>query len=463
MDMDFRKDPNLLASIVDVIPHGVFTVDPNGLIVGWSAGAEQITGYTSAEVVGKSCYILEGPQCKGAGRIMDLFQNPDLPGISNQECKFIAKDGREHHILGNARVLRDPQGQVLGAVGTFTDLTSVLTNNESVALLDHQPEVGTNFHGLVGESPLMREVFHRLHLAGQSDVTVLIKGESGTGKEVAARAIHTLSARGRKPFVAINCSAIPETLLESELFGHVKGAFTGAVVDKVGVFQAVDKGTLFLDEIGDMSPLLQLKLLRVLQEREIRRVGGDQTIKVDVRLITATHKDLASLVRAGVIREDFYYRIRVFEIALPPLRDRKEDIPLLADHFVNKYTLSTGKRVKGVARDALQRMMDYPWPGNVRELQHAIEHAFVSVTGESISLLDLPPQIAHPHGQRARLHPEVSPEAENQIERRRIENALRECGGNRTEAAKLLGISRVSLWKKMRRYVIGDQDELLTG
>jgi two-component system response regulator HydG len=243
----------------------------------------------------------------------------------------------------------------------------------------------------------------------------------------------------------------------------VKGAFTGAVVDKVGVFQAVDKGTLFLDEIGDMSPLLQLKLLRVLQEREIRRVGGDQTIKVDVRLITATHKDLASLVRAGVIREDFYYRIRVFEIAIPPLRDRKEDIPLLADHFVNKYTLSTGKRVKGVARDALQRMMDYPWPGNVRELQHAIEHAFVSVTGESISLLDLPTQINDPHGHRARLHPEVSPEAENQIERRRIENALRQCGGNRTEAAKLLGISRVSLWKKMRRYGVGNHGELLTG
>jgi two-component system, NtrC family, response regulator HydG len=218
------------------------------------------------------------------------------------------------------------------------------------------------------------------------------------------------------------------------------------------MFQAADKGTLFLDEIGDMSPLIQLKLLRVLQEREIRRVGDDHTIKVDVRLITATHKDLASLVQTGAIREDFFYRIRVFEIAIPPLRERREDIPVLVDHFITKFNLITGKQIKGVARDAMHRMMAYPWPGNVRELQHAIEHAFVSVADDSINLLDLPPQIYDRHAHRSGPHPELSLAAENQIERRRIEEALQQAGGNRTDAAKGLGISRVSLWKKMRRY-----------
>jgi two-component system, NtrC family, response regulator HydG len=454
MDIDFRNDPRILSRIVDVIPHGVFTVDQNGIIVGWSVGAERITGYSSADVVGKSCHILEGSPCKGASRIMDLLENPNPSGITNQECKFVAKDGQEHHLLGNVRHLTDEQGQTLGAVGIFTDVTSVLVTNEKITLHEEQPEIRTDFHGLVGESPQMREVSHRLQLAGQSDVTVLLRGESGTGKELAAKAIHTLSSRGKKPFIAVNCSAIPETLLESEFFGHVKGAFTGAVQDKVGMFQAGDKGTLFLDEIGDMSQLLQLKLLRVLQEREIRRVGDDHTIKVDVRLITATHKDLASLLHTGVIREDFYYRIRVFEIALPPLRERREDIPVLVNHFITKYSRSTGKRVKGIARDALQRMTAYPWPGNVRELQHAIEHAFVTVTGDSINLLDLPPQIYDPRPHRGRLHPELSLTAENQIERRRIEEALQQSGGNRTDAAKILGISRVSLWKKMRGYGI---------
>jgi PAS domain S-box-containing protein len=454
MDMDFRKDPSLLSSIVDVVPHGVFTVDQNGIIVGWSAGAEQITGYSSADVVGKSCHILDGPQSKGAARIVDLLEDPNVSVISNQERRFIDKHGREHYILGNIRSVTDAHGKVLGAVGTFTDLTPVMQKNEKITLREDQAESHADFHGLVGESPLMRDVSHRLQLASRSDVTVLIKGESGTGKELAARAIHTLSARGRKPFVAINCSAIPETLLESELFGHVKGSFTGAVQDKVGMFQAADKGTLFLDEIGDMSPLLQVKLLRVLQESEIRRVGDDHTIKVDVRLITATHKDLAGLVLTGAMREDFYYRVRVFEIAIPPLRERRDDIPILADHFITKFNQSTGKKIKGIARDALHRMMAYPWPGNVRELQHAIEHAFVTVTGDSINLLDLPPETYNPHAHRARIHPEPSLAAEHQEERRRIEEALQQAGGNRTDAAKSLGISRVSLWKKMRRYGI---------
>ena len=457
-DMDFRRDPSILSQVVDVIPHGVFTVDQNGIIVGWSAGAEQITGFSSADVVGKSCNILEGPQSKGATRIIDLLENPNLTVISNQERRFIDKHGREHYILGNIRSVADAHGKVLGAVGTFTDLTPVMQNNEKITLREEEAESPTDFHGLIGESPLIRAVSHRLQLASQSDVTVLLRGESGTGKELAAKAIHALSARGKKPFIAMNCSAIPETLLESELFGHVKGAFTGAVQDKVGVFQAVDKGTLFLDEIGDMSPLLQVKLLRVLQEREIRRVGDDHTIKVDVRLITATHKDLASLVPTGAIREDFFYRIRVFEIALPPLRERKEDIPILADHFITKFNLSTGKKVKGIARDALHRMMAFTWPGNVRELQHAIEHAVLVTRGPQLVLDDFPEPL-----QRASAEPgapvtvapsEVPAGSLEEIERASILKALEATKWNKQAAAALLGLRRPTLYSKMRKHGI---------
>ena len=236
----------------------------------------------------------------------------------------------------------------------------------------------------------MQEVFRRLRLAAQSDVTILLTGESGTGKELAARAVHALSSRKDKPFYAINCAAIPETILESELFGHVKGAFTGAIRDKVGVFQAADGGTLFLDEIGDTSPLLQLKLLRVLQEGEIRRVGDERGIKVNVRLLTATNKDLKAQLASGDMREDFYYRIRVFEITLPPLRNRREDLPLLVNHFIAEASKVHHRAVKDIANDALQHLMNYSWPGNVRELKNAIEHAFVIVSGDCLTLLDLP-------------------------------------------------------------------------
>jgi DNA-binding NtrC family response regulator len=300
----------------------------------------------------------------------------------------------------------------------------------------------------------MQEVFRRLRLAAQSDVTVLLTGESGTGKELAARAIHAVSARQDHPFLGVNCAAIPETLLESELFGHVKGAFTGAVRDKIGVFQAAHGGTLFLDEVGDMSPLLQLKLLRVLQEREMQRVGDDRPLNVDVRLITATNKDLKHLLASGALREDFYYRIRVFEITLPPLREHREDIPLLVNHFVAELSRTRGKAVKGIARDALQRMLDYSWPGNVRELKNAVEHAFVTVSGDRITLLDLPPELRSPPGPRTGPRPETMLTPDEHAERRRILDALQKTGGSRSEAARILGFSRVTLWKKMRRFGI---------
>ena len=454
MELDFRKNPHILETMVDALADGIFTVDANGIIVSWSVGASRITGYAAHEIVGKPCHILEGQNCKGFSKVTDFLENPTpYPwGICNQECKVLSRDGRELYLYGNVSILRDPQGQVAGAVGTFTDLTSFILAKEKIKVLEEQTRSRDSFQQMVGKSPIMQEIFRRLRLAAQSDVSVLLTGESGTGKELAARAIHALSNRKDRPFFAINCSAIPETLLESELFGHVKGAFTGAVRDKVGMFQAAEGGTLFLDEIGDTSHLLQLKLLRVLQEAEVRRVGDERTTKVDVRLLTATNKSLKGLMASGAMREDFYYRIRVFEITLPPLRERREDLPLLVNHFISAGAKTHHHPVKDIAKDAMQHLMNHHWPGNVRELKNAIDHAFVTVTGDCITLLDLPPELRLTTHAPSRIPPEshrLSPDQES--EREQILKALQQSNGSKTAAAKLLGFSRVTLWKKLHK------------
>ncbi len=460
MELDFLKDPSILGSIVNAIPVGLFTVDADGRFVAWSDGAERITGYCRAEVLGQPCQLLEGPNCKGFATLNDLLRAPgSFRGeICSQECKILSKDGRELFIHGCVRILLDEQGALAGAVGAFMDITSLVLANEKIARLEQQVGQRTKFEQLVGKSPAMQEVYRRLKLAADSDVAVVITGESGTGKELAARAVHLQSARRDKPFVAINCSAIPEPLLESELFGHVKGAFTGATFDKVGVFEAADGGTLFLDEIGDVSPTIQLKLLRVLQESEIRRVGESRTRNVDFRLITATNQDLKKLVAQGKIREDFFYRINVFEIRMPPLRERREDIPLLVEHFIDELSRAKGRPIDGITRDALQLLMEYDWPGNVRQLRNVIERASVLASADRLTYLDMPPEIRNPHAARfPNAHVDLSPE--EQEERERIIAALRQTNGNRTKAAELLGISRVTLWKKMGRYAINVQGE----
>ncbi len=440
--------------MVDAMGDGVFTVNARGHIVAWSTGAARITGYSSDEVIGKSCHILEGPNCKGFSKLTEFLENPtSYPwGICNQECKVWSKAGKELYIYGNVSVLRDERGEVVGAVGTFTDLTSFILAKEKIRVLEEQVGSKESFQQMVGRSVAMQDVFRRLRLAAQGDVPVLLTGESGTGKELAARAIHALSARKDKPFFAINCSAIPETLIESELFGHVRGAFTGAIRDKVGVFQAAEGGTLFLDEIGDTSPLLQLKLLRVLQESEIRRVGDEKHIKVDVRLVTATNKDLKHLLTTGAVREDFFYRIRVFEIALPALRERREDLPLLVRHFLAEGSKVYGRAINEISQDGMQQMVKYSWPGNIRELRNAIEHAFVTAEGDCLTVLDLPLEIrtAASHASNAVSKEPLTPE--QQAERDRILEALRQTQGSKTKAAKLLGYSRVTLWKKLQKF-----------
>jgi two-component system response regulator HydG len=312
--------------------------------------------------------------------------------------------------------------------------------------------------GMVGETPIMRAVFQSIEKVAPTDASVYIHGESGTGKELVARAIHARSKRADGPFVKVNCGALTETLLESELFGHEKGAFTGAIKRKLGRFELADKGTLFLDEIGDVTPGLQLKLLRVLQEREFERVGGEETIKVDVRVVSATHRDIQAEVAAGRFREDLFYRLHVVPCVVPPLRERKEDIPRLVAHFVAKLGPRTNAAIKGVSDAALARLMTHSWPGNVRELENVIEQSLVFSEGELIEVGALPAGVRGGAGENTLAVPtgEMSlPDILEDLERQLIQRAYEKSGGVKTECARLLGIKTSALYYKLEKYGIG--------
>jgi len=321
-------------------------------------------------------------------------------------------------------------------------------------------EVGTRygFGNLLGRSSAMRALLGQLEQVAATRSTVLLMGESGTGKELAARALHYNSDRAERPFVIIDCAAIPETLQESELFGHTRGAFTGAVAAKRGLFEEAHGGTLFLDEVGDLSAATQAKLLRVLQEGTIRRLGDTRTIQVDARIIAATNRDLPAEVRAGRFREDLFFRLDVLPLRLPPLRERPEDIPLLTEHFLRRFAAETGRPVRQIAPPALDCLMAYRWPGNVRELEHAIERAVLLSQGETLEVGDLPPAVQGGGGQGVEEAPlslrEAVARLNADLERGLIRRALARTGGNRTEAAALLGISRRALLYKLKGYGI---------
>jgi len=314
-----------------------------------------------------------------------------------------------------------------------------------------------SFDNIIGKSENMQRVYQLLRDVAASDSTVLITGESGTGKELVARAIHANSPRCNKPFVVINSAAIPDTLLESELFGHEKGSFTGAVARKVGKFEAADGGSVFLDEIGDLSPSLQVKLLRVLQEREFERVGGLDKIEVDVRIISATNKDLQKEVEAKRFREDLYYRLNVLQIELPPLSQRREDIPMLAMHFLQRYATQMKKDIKGISNDAMELLHEHPWKGNVRELENAVERAVVMAKGDFLERDDFPIQIDQikeiPAEEQYLRETRKTPSVES-LEKEALETAIKKCGGNISMAAKKLGIGRDTIYRKMRKYGI---------
>ncbi|MBJ9260590.1 sigma-54-dependent response regulator transcription factor ZraR [Citrobacter amalonaticus] len=327
-----------------------------------------------------------------------------------------------------------------------TTLENALAHTRTPA--SELPSVSASQFGMVGKSPAMQQLLSEIAMVAPSDATVLIHGDSGTGKELVARALHASSARSDKPLVTLNCAALNESLLESELFGHEKGAFTGADKRREGRFVEADGGTLFLDEIGDISPMMQVRLLRAIQEREVQRVGSNQTISVDVRLIAATHRDLAEEVKVGRFRQDLYYRLNVVTIETPALRQRREDIPLLADHFRQRFAERNRKAVKGFTPRAMDLLIHYDWPGNIRELENAIERSVVLLTGEYISERELPLAIASqplPHMTEQTIQPLV------EVEKEVILAALEKTGGNKTEAARQLGITRKTLLAKLSR------------
>ncbi len=445
-----------LESILQTLAEGLFITDQQGNIRYCNKALESMTGKNSAELIGQKCCTLMKELCTPPPEC-NLFSKGE---ITSTECLLLHQSGKTIPVLKNARVLKDGEGNVVGAVETITDISILKKTEQRLHQLEQNTGRREQLGRIVGKSQVIQDVFNLIELAAASNATVLITGETGTGKELAALATHENSPRSNGPFIKLNCSALPETLLESELFGHARGAFTGAIKDKTGRFEMADGGTLFLDEIGELSPLIQVKLLRFLQEKEFERVGENITRKSDVRIIAATHRDLRKLVNEGVFREDLYYRLKVFPIHIPPLRERKEDIGPLIDHFINKFNLETGKAIQGLTHDAAVTMMDYCWPGNIRELENAIEHAFVTCQETRIDIFDLPLEI-----RKVELRKNIcSPERQNKppisdyyyqkrppLTDEIFKAVLRECNGNQSEAARRLGVDRTTVWRKMKK------------
>ncbi len=449
--------------LLESIAEGVFTLNREGRISFWNGSMERITGYSADEALGQTCGLLQFNRCFGRTcpegiQECGIYENGRIDG---KECLLRHKDGTDIPVLKNARVVRDNKGEVQGVVETITDLTDLSKArqqaDEAFRLLGEKHRL----HNIIGSSQAMKQVFSAIRSAAASEATILIQGESGTGKELAAGAIHYHSSRSDNPFVVVNCSALSESLLESELFGHVRGAFTGAVHDRTGRFEAAAGGTLFLDEIGDISPFIQIKLLRVIQERVIERVGDSKPRNVDIRIITATNKDLYQMVKEGRFREDLYYRLKVFPIHLPPLNQRRKDIPLLISHFIFVQNRKTGKQIKGATQPAMRIMMDFPWPGNIRELENAIEHAFVLCESEYIDIFDLPVEVRRfeyrPHEVRPAQEKASARHRSQGLTRDHLMEVLRSSDWNKAEVGRRIGLSRAAVWKYMKKWDIPQQ------
>jgi PAS domain S-box-containing protein len=424
----------------------VFTVDRDFVITSFNRAAERITGFTAAEAVGERCYnIFRAPVCqRGCLLAETIATGCEVTGL---ELTILNRSNEEVPISISTAVLRDGDGNVMGGVETFRDLTAVTS-------LRQQMRRRFTLHAMLSKHHRMQEIFDLVPDVARSNATVLIHGETGTGKELLAHAIHSESPRREAPFVKVNCGALPDTILESELFGHVAGAFTDARADRKGRFELADQGTIFLDEIGDTSSAMQTKLLRVMQDGEFEPVGSSLTRTTDVRVIAATHRDLKEEVAAGRFREDLYYRINTVRVSLPPLRERRGDIPLLTEHFMERFNGLTGKQVSTVSGDAMTALMRHDWPGNVRELEHAIEHAFVLAKGPSIEADHLPAEVTRSSPATVQTLAPAAPTRTHQlaaVERDVIEQALHEHRWNRAAVCRALGMSRTTLWRKMRR------------
>jgi PAS domain S-box-containing protein len=428
--------------LIDKLPEAVFTITPHWRISSFNQMAEKITGYAREEAIGKYCWeVFHSDKCKLTCPLRTALDGGQ--SAMDQEVRILNKEGIRQAILVNTSVLRDDNGLVMGAVETFRPLTGEI-----------HPLNGVDFHysfaNIVGKSESMQRLFTAVPDIAASEANVLITGESGTGKDLFARAIHNHSLRSKGPFVAVNCSSFAETLLESELFGHEKSAFTGADHAKHGRFEMAKGGTIFLDEIGDLKRELQVKLLRVIEQREFERVGGTRTIPLQARIISATNMNLAEAIREGRFREDFYYRLKTVHLTIAPLRERKEDIPLLVSYFIKKLNKQYHKSVRSVDTKVMRFFQEYHFPGNVRELERALEHAYVFVKGPVIFMSHLPAReefILDDNSQQA-----AAPSNFKKNSKDAILWALAQTDGKRREAAELLRISRTSLWRLMKNY-----------
>jgi PAS domain S-box-containing protein len=436
----YHTNPEVAQIILDSVTDGVFTVDKDWRINSFNEAAERITGVHRSQAMGKLCCdVFRASICETECALRNTIET-EQP-IVNKAVYIIDATGRKIPISISTAILRDNDGEFLGGVETFRDLSLVED-------LRRELEDRYSFADIIGRSQAMMSLFDLLPVIAEVDTTVLIQGASGTGKELFARAIHDLSPRRRKKFVAINCGALPDTLLESELFGFKAGAFTDARRDKPGRFAIAEGGTIFLDEIGDISQAMQVRLLRVLQERVYEPLGSVEPVHSNVRIITATHRDLSELVERGEFREDLYYRVNVMRLQLPDLRDRREDIPLLINHFVGRFNRIHNKDIVGISDDVLDLLMRYDFPGNARELENVIEHAFVLCRGGLIELRHLPPEVLDTVGPPAvKVQPGTTLRA---IEALHISDALRRNEGNRKAAAEELGIHPSTLLRKIR-------------
>lgn len=412
---------------------GVYVVDQNQQVLHWSLGAEKLSGLNCDDVIGKVC--------------LQEFAITDASNDKEQLIKLTRVDGHNIEVKKVVQVLHDKVGAFAGGIGLLFSCSEQVMNT---VLLKAAAEAKQSFQGILSRSPAMQAVFQIIQNAAETEATVLVRGESGSGKELVARAIHDLSARHNAPFLAINCAALSSSLLDSELFGHVRGAFTGAIKDHSGLFLRAHGGTLFLDEVAELPLELQAKLLRVIQERNYIPVGGDRSIAVDVRIVAATHRSLREEVKNGRFREDLMYRLRVVPIFIPPLRERREDISLLLWHFIQQHNAASFRKIEKIDPQAMRVLLDYPWPGNIRELHNVVEYAFAVGRGTVLRLSELPPEFREPQGvnQPIRQNAPLSAEQESAA----IRQALDQSNGMITPAAQLLGMSRATFWRKRKFY-----------
>ncbi len=444
-------------TILESISDGVFTVDSSWHITSFNKAAERIIGIRKKDAIGKLCHeVFKSNMCESECPLRKTMKTGKP--IIDKKGYCLSPAGEKIPISVSTALLIDADGKIQGGAETFRDLREIVALKEQ---LEDRDAVG----GFQSRTTEMRKILELLPTIAESTATVLIEGETGTGKEVIARRIHSLSDRAEGPFVGINCGALPDSLLESELFGYKKGAFTGADKNKEGRFKRAQNGTLFLDEVGDVSQALQVKLLRVLQEKEYEVLGGTKTETTNARIICATNKDLATLVRQGEFRQDLYYRIKVINIVLPPLRERVEDIPFLAERFLRRYAQQSGKMVKSFASDVYDTLLAYSWPGNIRELENVVERAVVLCRKEQIDKSLLPPEIIKPSAQKTgiqkNMHLQPSAQRTNEaevdiqaekaaMERSIIVNTLRDCGYICSKAAHVLKIDRATLYRKIK-------------